>query len=63
MSENKNYIDTFSKDETKIINNNIHDLDNRLVEDFDYNINLMIACSIEKMVFGGFEDCLKELDK
>lgn len=63
MSENKNYIDTFSKDETKIINNNIHDLENRLIENFDYNINLMIACSIEKMVFGGFEDCLKELDK
>jgi hypothetical protein len=23
----------------------------------------MIACSVEKLVIGGFEDCLKELEK
>ena len=56
-------IDSFSKDETKLLNDVIVDLDNRFIEDFDYPINLMIACSVENIVFGTFEDCLKELVK
>ena len=63
MKKEQNYIDTFSKDETKLLNDVIVDLDNRFIEDFDYPINLMIACSVENIVFGTFEDCLKELVK
>ena len=63
MKKEQNYIDTFSKDETKLLNNVVVDLDNRFIEDFDYPINLMIACSVENIVFGTFEDCLKELVK
>lgn len=63
MTKKQNYIDSFSKDETKLLDNVIVDLDNRFIEDFDYPINLMIACSVENIVFGGFEDCLKELTK
>ena len=63
MKNELNYIDTFSKDEIKIINNTKVDLDNRVIEDFDYSINLMIACSVENIIFGDFEDCLKEICK
>ena len=63
MKNELNYIDTFSKDEIKIIDNTKVDLDNRVIEDFDYSINLMIACSVENIIFGEFEDCLKEICK
>ena len=63
MKNELNYIDTFSKDEIKIINSTTVDLDNRVIEDFDYSINLMIACSVENIIFGDFEDCLKEICK
>lgn len=63
MKNELNYIDTFSKDEIKIIDNTKVDLDNRVIEDFDYPINLMIACSVENIIFGDFEDCLKEISK
>lgn len=63
MNQELNYIDTFSTEEKKIVNGSFVDLENRIIEDFDYSINLMIACSIEKMIFGNFEDCLKEICK
>ena len=63
MKEKQNYIDTFNKNEIKIIEGIKVDLENRVIEDFDYSINLMIACSVENKVFGSFEDCLKELIK
>lgn len=63
MNKELNYIDTFSNEEKKIFNGNFVDLENRIIEDFDYSINLMIACSVEKMIFGNFEDCLKEICK
>lgn len=63
IAKDLNYIDTFSEDETKKLNGIVVDLDSKTIEDFDYQINLMIACSVEKLVIGGFEDCLKELEK
>ena len=35
------------------------DEDDRFIEDFDYPINLMIACSSVEIVVGGLEDVLK----
>lgn len=63
MENEKTYIQTFKEDETKTTNGIKTDLDDKVIEDFDYPINLMIACSIEKMIFGNFEDCLKEVNK
>lgn len=63
MKNNKNYIDTFEKNEMKIVDGIKVDLENRTIEDFDYPINLMIACSVENIIFGSFEDCLKEIVK
>ena len=58
MKKEQNYIDNFSKDEKNVIDDVTYDLENRVIEDFDYPINLMIACSVEKIIFGEFEDCL-----
>ena len=37
------------------------DAEGRVVEDFDYPINLMIACSCEAIIEGGFEDVLQKI--
>ena len=37
------------------------DSEGKTIEDFAHPINLMIACSVEKIVEGGFEDVLKTL--
>ncbi|WP_428026599.1 nucleoside 2-deoxyribosyltransferase [Arcobacter sp.] len=63
MSNNKSYLDTFNNDEKKLLNGLYVDIDNMVIEDFDYPINLMIACSVNNIVIGSFEDCLKELSK
>lgn len=63
MNKKQNYIDSFSNEEKKLLDNTFVDLDNKVIEDFDYPINLMIACSVESIIFGGFEDCLKEIVK
>jgi nucleoside 2-deoxyribosyltransferase len=63
MNKKQTYLDTFKKDEIKIIDDVAVDLENRVIEDFDYPINLMIACSVENIIFGNFEDCLKEIIK
>lgn len=62
MQENKTYLETFKDDERHLLNNVFVDSDDMVIEDFDYPINLMIACSVDKMIFGNFEDCLKLLD-
>ena len=63
MTNNKSYLDTFNNDEKKLSDGLYVDMDNMVIEDFDYSINLMIACSVKNIVFGSFEDCLKELVK
>ena len=37
------------------------DAQERIIEDFDHPINLMIACSVEDIVHGSFEDVLKKI--
>ena len=54
MKKEQNYIDNFSKDEKNVIDDVTYDLENRVIEDFDYPINLMIACSVEKIIFGEY---------
>ncbi len=63
MEHNQSYLDSFSDNEKKLLNDTYVDMHNMTIEDFDYPINLMIACSVKNIVFGGFEDCLKELNK
>ncbi|XPV68218.1 MAG: nucleoside 2-deoxyribosyltransferase [Halarcobacter sp.] len=61
LSRDGNYIDQFSKDEIVLENGLAYDLDGKAIEDFDYPLNLMLSCSIEKIVVGDFEDVLKTI--
>lgn len=63
LDTDKNYIDTFEDNEKKVLNDVIVDMDNKTIEDFDYPLNLMISCSVEKLVTGSFEDVLKYINK
>lgn len=61
LYRNTTYFQQF-KDEEKLHNDmGYTDLQGRIIEDFDYSTNLMISCSIDKMILGNFEDALKNL--
>ena len=55
------YLQQFKEDEILHNEKGFMDLNSKYIEDFDYQVNLMIACSIEKMIHGNFEDVLKNL--
>lgn len=63
INQNINYLDTFKKEEKSLKDGNYVDLEDRLIEDFDYPLNLMISCSVENIIFGNFEDVLKHIKK
>ncbi len=60
MSRTCNYIDTFKKDEKFAKDGYFCDSSERLIEDFDYPLNLMLACST-KIIEGDFETVLQFL--
>lgn len=64
IEEDKDYIERFESSE-KIKSNPINglylDSNGMIIEDFDNPFNLMISCSLEKTVIGGFENALKEV--
>jgi len=60
MQSQRNYIDTFT--DTKKVDEFLVDADDKIIEDFDYPINLMIACSVNAIIEGDFEDVLKSLE-
>ncbi|WP_434636337.1 nucleoside 2-deoxyribosyltransferase [Sulfurimonas sp. NW7] len=55
-----NYIDRFTEDERFAKEGSFYDLDARVIEDFDYPLNLMLSCST-KIIEGSFETVLKFL--
>jgi nucleoside 2-deoxyribosyltransferase len=57
MESKRDYIKQFR--DTKEENGSYWDNEDRLIEDFNLPINLMIACSSIEIVEGGFEDVLK----
>lgn len=61
MKSTSSYIETFEKTIT-LDDGQLADVDGKIIEDFDYPINLMIACST-KIIAGSFEDVLKFLNK
>lgn len=56
------YLGQFSHDEKLLNKDGSLDLNGRFIEDFDYPLNLMISCSVEEIVIGGFEDVLKKIN-
>jgi len=61
MQSTKDYIQHFANDEKELLDGSYVDREGRIIEDFDYPINLMLACSIKEIVAGSFEDVLKRL--
>ncbi len=57
MDNTNDYITTFDK--TYKEDGFTYDSDDMSIEDFGYPINLMISCSVDKIVQGSFEDVLK----
>ena len=61
MNNTNSYINRF-KEEDKHFDHDVKmivDKDNKIIEDFDLPINLMLGCSIKNIVQGNFEDVLK----
>lgn len=56
------YPEQFLESEKALSGDFYVDNDGRMIEDFDYPINLMIACSVKKIVQGSFEDAIKTLE-
>jgi nucleoside 2-deoxyribosyltransferase len=61
MTDTRDYMEHFSADEKSEVNGNTYDNDGRLIEDFAYPLNLMIACSVTELLRGSFEDVLKKI--
>lgn len=59
MQSKRNYIEEFPHKKEK--NGFFVDEDDKVIEDFHYPINLMIACSCEEIIEGSFEDVLRFL--
>jgi nucleoside 2-deoxyribosyltransferase len=59
IKSKKVYLENFSKNEKRKINGVYVDNEDMVIEDFDLALNLMIGCSVKKLVFGEFEDVLK----
>ncbi|MBU1659269.1 nucleoside 2-deoxyribosyltransferase [bacterium] len=63
MDSTLSYINHFNENE-KMFNGDIYvDNDAKIIEDFDYPLNLMIACSALRIIEGGFEDVLKSINE
>ena len=61
MQDVRSYKERFSLDEMKKEGGLCFDMDEKIIEDFDHPLNLMLACSVHKIVAGNFEAALKEL--
>lgn len=59
MNNTNSYIQRFNENEKKLNKNIITDADDKVIEDFDLPLNLMLGCSIKKIIEGSFEEVLK----
>lgn len=62
LADTCNYIDRFTENEKFIKDEYVSDSNERLIEDFDYPLNLMLACST-KIIKGNFETVLQFLEE
>ncbi len=63
MQDTDAYITRFSDEEKSPLDGHYVDKQNRVIEDFAYPLNLMIACSVKEIIRGEFEDVLKNIQK
>ena len=62
LHRTSSYQGQFSYDEKMSNKDGFIDLNGRSIENFDYPVNLMLACSVEKIIIGNFENVLQNLD-
>ena len=62
MDNTHSYLEQFSDFEKKFNGEFFIDHNGRMIEDFAYPINLMIACSALQIVQGSFEDVIKAIE-
>ena len=61
MNSTRSYVEQFLNKKEE--NGLFWDEDDRFIEDFNHPINLMVACSVIKLVEGDFEDALRSINK
>jgi len=61
MQDTRVYHHNFNEDEKCYIDGCYIDIYDRIIEDFEHPINLMIACSVKEIVEGSFENVLQHL--
>ena len=61
LNRSNSYLEQFNYNEKLSNENGFTDLQGKNIEDFDYPLNLMISCSVEKIIVGDFEDVLINL--
>lgn len=59
INRDSTYIGQFKENEKQNSEIGYLDADGKVIEDFDYPVNLMIACSVEKIIVSDFENTLK----
>jgi nucleoside 2-deoxyribosyltransferase len=63
IESDNEYIENFRSDEKKLDGEYYIDNKGRIIEDFAHPVNLMIACSVDKIFYGSFEDVLISMKK
>jgi nucleoside 2-deoxyribosyltransferase len=61
MADTSPYINKFTNEEFSLEGELSYDTNGMLIEDFNLPLNLMISCSVTKLIEGEFEDVLKVL--
>jgi len=61
LDRDGDYIDQFKSSEKFKQDGYESDEKGRLIEDFEYPLNLMLACSLKEIVVGEFEDVLQKI--
>lgn len=63
MDNTDDYVKRFEHYEKTSSDGKYFDKKNMSIEDFEHPVNLMIACSVEKIISGSFEDVLMDIQK
>lgn len=61
MQNSISYLEQFSQTQKREVDGMYVDNEGKMIEDFDYPINLMIACSVVEIIEGSFEDAIKKV--
>ena len=61
INRDTTYLQQFKENEILASENGFTDIEGKFIEDFDYAVNLMIACSVEKIIIGDFEEALQNI--